>query len=376
MKAHLGLVSAVVAVLFAAVADAAPRPTYVFAKAALTLEAEQADETACQAYVRGAPMPGLPPVAYAPTATAAAGAAFATGLLAGMERAKAERRAYQRCMKAHGYAKLELNATEAAGVKGSKGAARDVWFTAFLTAPGLAERVAAARAAVSELPEAPQGPYAFGGLQIDPLSLKLADAVVLQGQGVFTGRATHRSTAQLDQRYSVSNALGIDKHAETGAVFHAVDGGPADTRWCGPFVNNSVRGVVTLEGCIYDDGEQFLVNDANGQPWLAMPGYGPGGFRVATAPALRVSNTDLIGPMDLSLVADRIGKKDISLTLTAWREDKAVIVWRDQARFDANGRVVVPFWPQSLVLQREGDGVRATFQPGGDGRGPESLGAP
>ena len=367
----------VVSGLAPGVAQAA-KPARVFVQIGKGLKDQQADETTCTDYAKGVPTPGMPPMVTTGGVAGAAGAALATGFLAGLEEAKARRAGYERCMKARGYTKVTLATAEEAALRGAKGQpAREAWFTAFLGQVDLAKRIETAKAQTQELPEVPSTPASTDGLVLELAQAKPAEGAVAEGGVLLVSPAGHLATARLEVDYPVSNMLGINKRGEAGALFHAVARGPYQAQWCGPFVSNTVRGKVTQMSCVDAVGDDFKVIDAGGAPWLAGELW-QGGFPVDDPPKLQVSPTDLIGPVTLTITLDKITKKGVRLKAVATRdgEPDSVTVWLGGGNFDAEGRLVVPLWTHRLVLARQDQGVAATLLAEGDGRGWYATGMP
>lgn len=377
MKSRL-IIAALTAVLVAPSAAHAAKPARVFVRTATDLATLQADETTCSNYAKGVPTPGMPPMVTTGGVAGAAGAALATGFLAGLEEAKARRVGFERCMKARGYAKVTLSQTEETGLRAAKPqAARDVWFTTFLADPNLAARIETARTQTQDLPPIPEAATSTDGLVLDLAQAKPAEGMVVEDGALLVIPATHVATARLVSDYPVSNMLGINKRGVTGAVFHAVARGPYVAQWCGPFLNNSVRGEITMTSCVDAQGDGFKVIEADGAPWLAG-GVMQGGFPVDDPPKLEVSPNDLIGPVILTITLDKITKKGVRLKAVATRDGEAqtVTVWRGGGNFDAEGRLAVPLWGHRLVLVRQDQGVVGAFSADGDGRGWYATGTP
>jgi hypothetical protein len=356
----------------------AAKPARVFVQVDKGLKDQQADETTCTDYAKGVPTPGMPPMVTTGGVAGAAGAALATGFLAGLEEAKARRAGYDRCMKARGYTKVTLAPAEEAALRGAKGQpAREAWFTAFLERADLAQRVEAAKAQTQDLPEVPSTSSGADGLVLDLAHARPAEGMVAEGGVLLTTPASHLATARLELDYPVSNMLGINKRGEAGALFHAIARGPYAVQWCGPFVANPVRGKVMQMGCVDAVGDNFKVIDAGGAPWLAGELW-QSGFPVDDPPRLQVSPTDLIGPVTLTVTLDKITKKGVRLKAVATREGEpdTVTVWLGGGNFDAEGRLVMPLWTHRLVLARQDQGVAATLLADGDGRGWYATGTP
>ncbi|MBO9558712.1 MAG: hypothetical protein J7515_09015 [Caulobacter sp.] len=374
VTAAMGLVF-IGSVLAPGVAQAA-KPARVFVQVGKGLKDQQADETTCSDYAKGVPTPGMPPMVTTGGATAAAGAALATGFLAGLEEAKARRAGYERCMRARGYVKVALAPAEETALRGAKGQpAREAWFTAFLGQAELAQRVEAAKALIQDLPEVPSAPVSTDGLVLDLAQAKPAEGAVAEGGALLVVPASHLATARLTADYPVSNMLGINKRGETGAVFHAVARGPYSVQWCGPFLNNSIQGQITMIGCVEAAGDDFKVINSVGEAWLAGD-LDVGGFPVDAPPKLEVSPTDLLGPVTLSLTLDKITKKGVRLKVSGERDGKTVTIWRGGGNFDAEGRLIVPLWTHRLTLARQDQGITVALAADGDGRNWWSTGTP
>jgi|GEM_PF-3514249 len=323
---------------------------------------------------------------YTPNAYAAAGTAFAVGVMQGIAEGKARNAYIDACMRDQGYGRVTLTPDEQASLKAAKSpAARDAWFDAFL-AKDLTSRVQVALTPkVPPIAAAVAEPYAIGGLRIDPATIAVAPGAVEAKQSLLTAQAGHRRTAVLKQDFRVSGPLDI--RAEAGAVFHQVSyaSGPrgafsGDTQWCGPVRNNSVRGRISMPNCIWAtfDGYQAAA-PAGARLWLqgdGAPAGPPATIRDATL-ALEESDQDLIGPMELKLRLARLTKAGAMLEAIASRDGETVEVWSGFVTLDG-GQGALPFWGKRLRLTRVGDLVTATLEEG-DGRGwldlaPESTG--
>jgi len=347
----------------------AAKPARVFTQAGKDLPGQMADETTCTDYAKGVPTPGLPPpMAVNGGAAAAAGAALATGFLAGLEEAKVRRASYERCMRARGYTKVALTPEEETALKAvRKQPEREAWFAALLARPDLVQRIEAAKGEVVDLPPVPDAKASAAGLVFDLAQAKVAEGVVAEGGALLTLPAGHLATARLAVDYPVSNMLGINKRGEAGAVFHAVARGPYIAQWCGPFVNGSVQGKITQMGCVETAGDGFKVVNVGGETWLAGELF-VGGFPVDDGPKLEASAEDLIGPVTVTFKLDKITKKGVRLSAVGERDGKTVRVWTGGGNFDADGRLVTPLWSHRLILTRSGDGVAAVLGADGDGR--------
>ncbi|MFZ0266333.1 hypothetical protein [Caulobacter sp.] len=354
----------------------AAKPARVFVQVGKDLKGQQADETTCTDYAKGVPTPGMPPMVTTGGVAGAAGAALATGFLAGLEEAKARRAGYERCMRARGYIKVTLAPAEEAALRGAKGQpAREAWFTNFLSQTELAQRIEAAKAQIQDLPEVPSTPASTDGLVLDLAQAKLAEGPANEGGVLLVIPASHLATARLAADYPVSNMLGVNKRGEAGALFHAVARGPYSTQWCGPFLNNSIQGQITMTGCVEAVGDDFKVVNAVGESWLAGD-LDAGGFPVDAPPKLEVSPIDLLGPVTLTLALDKITKKGVRLKVFGERDGKAVTIWRGGGNFDAEGRLVVPLWTHRLTLIRRDQGIAGVLTADGDGKGWWSTGTP
>ena len=354
----------------------AAKPARVFVQVGKSLKDQQTDETTCTDYAKGAPTPGMPPMVTTGGVAGAAGAALATGFLAGLEEAKIRRAGYDRCMTARGYTKVALAPAEETALRGAKGQpAREAWFTAFLGQADLAQRVEAAKALVEYLPAIPSAPASTDGLVLDLAQAKPAQGPVAEGGALLVVPTSHLATARLAADYPVSNMLGINKRSEAGALFHAVARGPYSAQWCGTFLNNSIQGQIVMTGCVEAAGDDFKVTNAMGEPWLAGD-LDTVGFPVDLPPKLEVSPTDLLGPVSLTLALDKITKKGVRLKVSGERDGKTVTIWRGGGNFDAEGRLVVPLWTHRLTLVRQDQGVAVALTADGDGRNWWATGTP
>lgn len=364
------IVAAVVGLLVVAPGLAhAAKPVRVFTQLGKDLPGQMADETVCTDYAKGVPTPGLPPpVVTGGGVAASAGAALATGFLAGLEEAKARRAGYERCMRARGYTKVSLTAEEETALKAAKKQPeREAWFAALLSRPDLAQRIEAARADILDLPPVPDAKIGAAGLVFDLSQAKAAEGAVGEGGALATLPASHLATARLTTEYPVSNMLGINKRGEAGAVFHAVARGPYVAQWCGPFVNGSVQGKVTQMGCVETAGDGFKVINVGGESWLAGELF-VGGFPVDDGPRLEASAEDLLGPVTVAIKLDKITKKGVRLSAVGERDGKAVRVWVGGGNFDAEGRLVVPLWTHRLTITRQDQAIAVVLSADGDGR--------
>lgn len=353
----------------------AAKPMRVFAQVGKDLKAQQADETTCTDYAKGVPTPGMPPMATTGGVAGAAGAALATGFLAGLEEAKARRAGYERCMRARGYIKVTLTPAEEIALRGARGQpTREAWFTTFLGQVDLAQRIETAKAQILDLPQIPVAPVSTDGLVLDLAQAKPAEGPVAEGGALLIIPANHLATARLTADYPVSNMLGVNKRGEAGALFHAVARGPYSVQWCGPFLNNSVRGQMTVTSCVEAVGDDFKVVNAVGEPWLAGD-LDLGGFPVDTPPKLETSPADLLGPVTLTLALEKFTKRGVRLKVFGERDGKTVTVWRGGGDFDADGRLVVPLWTHRVTLTRQDQGVVIALTADGDGRNWWSTGA-
>jgi hypothetical protein len=372
----VGIGLAIIGLGLAPGAAQAAKPARVFVQIDKNLKAQQADETTCTDYAKGVPTPGMPPMVTTGGVAGAAGAALATGFLAGLEEAKARRAGYERCMKARGYTKVPLAPAEETALRGAKGQpAREAWFTAFLEKADLAQRVETAKAQVLELPEVRTAPASTDGLVLDLAHAKPAEGLASEGAVLLVIPTSHLATARLVDDYPVSNMLGVNKRGEAGALFHAVSRGPYSIQWCGPFLNNSIQGQVTMTSCVESVGDDFKVVNAVGEPWLAGD-LDAAGFPVDVPPKLETSPTDLLGPVTLSLLLDKITKKGVRLKVFGERDGKTVTIWRGGGNFDAEGRLLVPLWTHRLTLVRQDQSVAVVLAADGDGRNWWSTGTP
>ncbi|MDB5443158.1 MAG: hypothetical protein JWP73_1534 [Phenylobacterium sp.] len=370
--------------LLGAAGPVAARGTFVYAKPGAARADMQAQGQACWDEARGIRPPSAGYLVYRNNPAATAAGALGAGLAQGFLQARAQQRSVETCMRAHGFGKLELTAEEVQDLQTAKtDAARASWLDGFLAKDLTARITTALTPAADPMPAAKTEPYVVGGVRLDPAKLTLSTGPVKAGEPLLAGVAAHRRTAVLMQDFQVSRFL--DERAEAGGVFHEVsyqarpEGGlSGDTQWCGPISNNSIRGRVTQPRCITAGFEGYeVVMPTRAELWLQGNGHPVLAPRVIKGSqlALRPSDKDLLGPLDVTVKVDRIAKGGVGLEAVAQNAKGKVTFWEGFVRWDANGAGELPFWGQTLRLKRQGDAVEAQLTPDGDGRGWLEIGA-
>ncbi|MGA0601341.1 hypothetical protein ACO2Q3_11625 [Caulobacter sp. KR2-114] len=277
-----------------------------------------------------------------------------------------------RCMRTRGYALIALNQAENYGFRHAAGG-QGAWLEAF------ARKAAPARlqATVAPLPEVPHGPFYVGAVRLEPDGLALAQGAVRGGDAIVTGQAHYRRTARLKTPFKILNrrlAEGTEFFAFAAPMSWDPDLGPATAAWCLPAPKSTTTGllaVVQWAWCVRagsDGYDGFLaVRESNG--WLVNA------IQELPRPVLRTpivlapDDQDALGPLALELKVERVD--DDGVVLAAWvsQPDKLpVLIWRGRQSFGTDGRAILPFWTQALVLSRDGRAVTGAWATG-DGRG-------
>lgn len=337
------LLLAIVAAPLAGVADAGQ---FVFLKPELTVEQYQSDAAKCVSLAKSwpaDPVTGLPnPVGGAQPITPHVYAGLLPELLLQHD---ARSQLIKGCMRQHGYVRVALTDTEARSYSDAGGTdAQAAWLVRLSTSQDIDGRLSDALAQQPmALPLAAREPFVIGAIRIDPRTL-VSQGPALEGQPILTGQVFHRRTAKL--------ALGFDLYSaqvDPGTEFiefvpptgWSSDLSPGLTAWCA-----QVGGRPTAVGEL----QQFT---------KTLPG----------PIVLDVQPNDELGPLDFSLVVEKLTDTRVTLAAEVRHDGKAAIVWRGAEVFDPSGHTVLPFWTRRLLLAKQGTTLAATFDERGDGRG-------
>lgn len=223
------------------------------------------------------------------------------------------------------------------------------------------------------MPDALDDGFSFDGVRFDPARLVVAADPVGSGGTILSGPVTHQATARLAA--PIETATTPSLHAAAGAEFYQIVAptryDPAQTYWCGPFKSMGLLAHPTVTTCVFagDTGYEFI--SVGGETWLG-PLPSPDDFHMTDATAtvaLTPSNQDFFGPMDFTLVVQRVGKSGVDVEAYAAMAGKKSLFWSGELAFDPDGKTVLPFWSHELILIRQEKTVKAVFKPNGDGRG-------
>ncbi len=265
-------------------------------------------------------------------------------------------------MEARGYSIVKLLDGEVAALNQlTTPPARAAWFDTFL-AQDLTTR---APPVLPPLPVVQSEPYAFGGVRLDPTTLRAMDGTIVSGGVLATVTASHRLTGRITQ------GPDWNQNFQTGWIFHYTeafdDNHVLQSYWCGPFrlnrFGNSVACLQRRHRGLYRFQTQ------RGQVWLITPDVDiednieEGWFTI------EASSTDLLGSLPLQLKVENIRRDRLDLDLIAERDGAQVKIWSGRLTLDQAGQATLPLWNQRLVISREGAGVTARLVADGDGHG-------
>ncbi|MGH7022278.1 MAG: hypothetical protein ACREEB_01660 [Caulobacteraceae bacterium] len=352
-------------------AGAAAAADHLWAKVGATDAGATADLAACQVDAKTA-------VYHIPATPNMVGGLVGALLVVGDQalRQKEARDAFARhCMRRHGYVWLPLTKDEDRELgKLSTPADRTAWIDRFY-ASDLVKRLDAAWApVVPPLPEGIEEPFSFDGLRLDPAMLTVAVGEVTKGGTVLSGPVSHVATARL--KSAVDVPVVPDLNAPAGTIFYQVvtptDFDPEQTFWCGPMTYFTPSGPRTLTYCVEvtDNGYEFYMSGL--ETWYAPPPLVLNQKPMRTKHAklaLTPSDTDLLGPQQLSLTVAGIDKKRLLLAVKVSEGKHRQGIWAFALPFEAGGTATLPFWTHRLKFTRSGKGVTVAFTADGDGSG-------
>lgn len=373
--------AAVLVVAGSGTADAAD----IYAKAGGTSADQATLIKDCVAKADKMPADYFNPFAYGATSPAALIAVSVVGgFMEGVHESRERRRFEDRCMRKAGWARIKLTDVEQAAFDKAGEAARDSWIDSFLKSD-ISERVTTALKPKAQPLPAAGKEAAVGGVLFDPAALVPIDGAVGKDQALLTGKAAHRRTATLREDASIPIGLGMAMHVTKGTVFHQVElrapSAAAEDEtspfWCGR-VKGALAG--TVDECVWTDFEGYhegmlqstLISESGYRDWLvSAPNFQQKGVRQFPGPfALDVSDTDLMGPMDVALKLDHIDKAGVWLVAIASRGDgKDLPFWKGFVPMDSSGKAVVPLWTHRLTLMVQGDKASCAYTADGDGTG-------
>ena len=380
MKISIGGVASAVALL-ACATSADAEPAYAFDKLGATPDQVVADMQSCADRASKIPVASAPIVTTSLVGGLAAG--LAVGVMEGVQRAHAVTAAADTCMLGLGYSRLELTPEEDASMRAARSReAKRAWIKAFAAKDWSARIAAAAAVQPKVLPQLTAEPFAVEGVRLDPASLKVADGAVANYHPLLTGALSHRRTAVLQNDLEARGMLRLQM--KSGAVLYGVDAvgtssAEQTTLWCGPAEVMLFGRPRHDSACVFStDGGGFII-PAGANAWMMSPGDVPKQVKpipiTSGTAALSLSDTDTIGPMDLTLEALSVEADRVRLRATASREGKKAPIWTGDLSFDKAGQAVLPFWSKRLVLTRSYDKsndrylVQATLEDGGTGAG-------
>ena len=291
--------------------------------------------------------------------------------------AKARAQAVRECMDYRGYAKAPLTDKEAQSFRAlTTEGARDAWVETFLSGD-IDARIKAAEAPLA--PNAPplpaaedaMDPFVIRAVRIDPASLSLAAGSVKAGDEILAGKARLRRTAVLKDEFREKV---FRVHA--GTVFQEyLEPAPWDPRsglhtiWCG-FDRIFYCFRNTLDGYEARGGP---LGFGLGSPWLITNPAGMGLFNWPQPwkypVALVVQPKGGEEAFDFRLVVSRVSNSAVYISANAENHGDTVEFWAGSLKFDATGTARLPFWDRTLVLLRDGQAVKAAFEPRSDGNG-------
>jgi hypothetical protein len=287
------------------------------------------------------------------------------------------------CMRARGFAAIQLSDPQQQIYQGLPNqAAKAEWEDAFRSSTTAAAYADAMRPKVTPLPSAREEPFVVGAVRFDPLKVKVATTSVKGGDALFVADGYYRLTARVPTETLLSTSINLGKDhplmVPEGAIYRQTsEGGEGSlgawedrTVWCGPA---ALRGK-KIDICFRSrpDGYRFAINPNSPDWYPVISPYFELIAPLATASlVLQESPADTAGPspFQVALKVDRISEKAIHLRAVAFRGKTEIPFWTGAATFDGSGRAVIPFWTRRLIVTRDGKGISAALEGGGDGSG-------
>ncbi|MDB5431802.1 MAG: hypothetical protein JWP35_2918 [Caulobacter sp.] len=275
----------------------------------------------------------------------------------------------RRCMRRLGYGHVPLTAKEAADYAVLRDPDARRAFGERLMAGDGGQRLTLVLAHTPVPPaDEPVAAFPFANMTFDPASVSVTAGAVGGGETLLTASARHPRTARLMADFTLDDVLKVT--AVSGAAFYEFTGatneGPSRSYWCGAATAFYLFHKSQETVCIWNDEDGYALMISNGgQPWMAgqFNEISPLLRSEATAPLpLEETGDDLIGPMEIRLICQRVTSRGVELSATASRDGKAVTFWDNDVLFDADGKAVVPIGGRRLILTRDKGKVAATME--------------
>jgi hypothetical protein len=286
-----------------------------------------------------------------------------------------------RCMRLRGYHTVTLTKDEQTAFGAQPDGERTMaWIDALYARPDFPQRLREVTPIPLLAPVA-QGP-AWRSIRIDPAALTVSHATLARGAVILGGPAAHRATATIDADLVVSMADGKG-WIPAGAVLHQMvlrrRDGSEHTYWCGPY---KVQ-IGTSRACVSDGDDGYLVERAFGANWLST-GLQPSlasttardyGDHIQPTTAadtlvrLKPSDSDLLGPMALTLTARKITARSVTVEARISQGADGFKLWERELTFAPDGTAHLALWTHRLTLTRVGETINATYDATGDGAG-------
>ncbi len=239
----------------------------------------------------------------------------------------------------------------------------------------------ALEAAVDHPDEIKPTPFVVGGVRFDPTALTV-DGQAQGPRGVLArGMMQHARTARVTRDIEMGTALNARIPEGTPAheveIFRPLALGDRTSRfWCAPVSALTVFGRQNdqttcfrpsrggFEGLWPDQGRSWLVTTSSSTTPV---------LRRASELPIEVSETDLIGPMDVRLEVQRITREQITIRVFARRDDEDALMLTIVRPIE-DGRVVLPMWTHRLTLTITDGKALAVLTEDGDGEGLPAVG--
>lgn len=382
---RMAWVVGVTAGLFMCVDAAEAANARVYAKPGETAASVAAEQASCKKAISEAGVGAAPVHAQAPygdySVGGAVGAAIGGAIAQAILDAQVRAARVPVCMRARGFARLELSEEEqAAYAKAPEGQARDAWMDQFLSGD-IGERVSSAlQPAVTPLPTSEDAPFLVGGVRLEPDAFAISPGPVAAKGVLVTGVGHPRRTARLKADSQITFVTGFWKPvpatAQAGARFIQVhQGRPVKsetdedwTLWCGPVVSKNGQSYT----CVASGFAGYRSYAAVGQDWLsrpdpAVPLLWTGDVGLKTVFDLEEATSD--DTYEIALRVAAVSKKNVTLSAVAMKDGAEVEFWSGVLTFDDAGSAQLPFWTQTLTLTRGDKAVTAAFEPRSDGKG-------